>query len=104
MDKKIEQQILDSLDAILVYSLMSGNFPFDKSCIQKKFLIKKYLTLHIIQNRLLTFLSPDISNNGYKGIMIGCLAKTYEKKSGKTGDYSNLFIKEYLYPILGMFR
>jgi hypothetical protein len=96
MDKKIEQQILDSLDAILVYSLMSGNFPFDKSCIQKKFLIKKYLTLHIIQNRLLTFLSPDISNNGYKGIMIGCLAKTYEKKSGKTGDYSNLFIKEYL--------
>ena len=97
MHKIIVQRMLDKLDAILVYSLMSGNFPFDKSCIQKKRFIKQYLSFHIFQNKLLSFLSPNLSSNGsYKGIIIGCLAKTYKKKSGEIGDYSNLFIKEYL--------
>lgn len=96
MNRELTKEIICNLDLILAPSLISGNFPFDKSSIQRKIFIKGYLISHIFQNRLFGAMSSHVPALGYKGIMIGSLSKTYQKENGEIGDHSNLFLKNYL--------
>ena len=92
----LTKEIIRNLDGILTRPLMTNNFPFNKNYIKRKNLVKAYLTFHIFQNRLLSSFSHYKISSDYDGIMIGYLVKTFRKKNGIAGDYSNIFLKKYL--------